>query len=270
MNGKINVTSHLNKGSTFEVIFKSIPIANEETTPPISLSSVDDVQFQQARILIIDTVGINREILKGYLTSYHFILFEATSGREVLLLLEQADDTQHPDVIIIDIDMRHQWGYQILEKIQILPNYKNIPIIAQTVSAKALKKKHSFTEILLKPVSKQDIVKSLMKIIPYTLNTRDEMIKNSLCEEFHAVELSAACIQQLNQLMLEYEHITTYLSMPDVDELGQKVIKIADIYQITPLTNYGQQLIMAADNYDIEKIMQLLQNFKILLKTLSD
>jgi hypothetical protein len=69
-------------------------------------------------------------------------------------------------------------------------------------------------------------------------------------------------------LLAQYEEITTYLSMPDVAELGQKIIDIAKHDNIQSLNNYAQQLIIAADNYDIEKIMQLLQNFSKWVKTL--
>ncbi|WP_353570700.1 PAS domain S-box protein [Candidatus Albibeggiatoa sp. nov. BB20] len=271
MNGSIHVSSDISKGSVFTVRFKSVLIiADEDSHPPTNLASVDDVQFQQSCILLIDTVGINREILKGYLASHHLILKEATAGREILLLLEQTNEIQKPDVIIIDIDMPHQWGYRILDRIQQIPCYQNIPVIAQTVSSSALQKAHSFTEILLKPVSKQNIIQSLMKLLPYTLSKQEDTAKIHLCDELIAATPSLQCIQQLQDLMAEYEHIATYLSMPNVDELGQKLIEIAQHYQIEPLANYGQQFIIAADNYDIEKIIQLLQNFTVLLKTLSN
>ncbi|MCV6637758.1 PAS domain S-box protein [Candidatus Albibeggiatoa sp. nov. NOAA] len=266
MNGQIELSSELNKGSVFTVIFHAVSIVDEEARPPINLTAVDDVQFQQAQILLIDTVGINREILKGYLAPYHLTFIETSSSRDILLLLEQPEEVQKPDVIIIDIDMPHQWGYQILEKIQQLPHYQHIPIIAQTVSTKALKKPHSFTEILLKPVSKQKIIQSLMRLLPYTLNKQDDMHKMQLCDELQFTDFPQQCTLQLQALVSEYEDIETYLSMPDVDALGSKIIDIAQHHQIDSLAHYGQQLVLAADNYDIEKIIQLLQNFTLSLK----
>jgi PAS domain S-box-containing protein len=262
MNGEIRVQSRVNKGSTFSVVFKSVPIANEEMGPTIMLNALDEIQFEPARIMIVDTVGINREILKGYLSQYNLTLMEATSSREVLLLMDEK-----PDVIIIDIDMPHRWGYNILEKVR---HHQHIPIIAQTVSMKALKETEFFTEILLKPVSKQNIISALTHLLPYTLGRVQDEPKNNLCDEIEIANLPQPCVQKLTALLVEYEEITTYLSMPDVTELGQKIIDIAKHDDIQILDNYAQQLIVAADNYDIEKIMQLLQNFSKWVKTLKE
>ncbi len=265
MNGKIELSSKVNKGSIFTVTFESVPIVNEESNLVLNFNSINDVQFQPAQILIIDIVGINREILKGYLAPYPFTLQEVTSGRDILLMLEQPEEI--PSVIIIDIDMPHQWGYRILERIQNIPTYQNIPIIAQTVSTKEIKKQQHFAEVLVKPVSKQDMIKSLMKLLSYSFTKPEDLTQNLLSNELKCENLPKSCIEKLLQLADKYEHVATYLSMPDVEELAKKVIKLAETYEIIHLANYGQELSIAADNYDIEKIMQLIQNFTLFIET---
>lgn len=261
MNGKIEVQSRLNQGSSFTVSFKHIPVLDELAATSIGLDTTHDVQFFAATILIIDTIGINREILRGYLTQYKFKLREITTTREILSLLQSDNFDYQPDLIIIDIDMPHQWGWQILAKLQQHPTLNRIPIVAQTVSSKIMAK-ISPHEVLLKPISKQNLIQTLMKLLPCTKNELRENI-NSANEqaELYSIDLSPDCRSALMALTAQHDMVSTYLSMPQIDAFAQEILQISTTYKLEKLAVYANQLLLAADNYDVEKIITLLEVF---------
>ena len=84
------------------------------------------------RILIVEDHEDNRKILRDLLTSAGFDLVEATTGEEGVALAE----TQHPDLILMDIQLPGLDGYEATRRIKTNPALHQIPIIA--VSSYAL------------------------------------------------------------------------------------------------------------------------------------
>jgi two-component system cell cycle response regulator DivK len=80
------------------------------------------------RILIIEDHEDNRKILRDLLTSAAFEVVEATTGEEGVALAE----TQHPDLILMDIQLPGLDGYEATRRIKANPALRPIPIIAVT------------------------------------------------------------------------------------------------------------------------------------------
>lgn len=81
-------------------------------------------------ILIVDDSTTARMLVHGYLTSEGFndvIYHEAEDGSEALKLIATLD--QKPDFIITDILMPVLNGYDFIEKVREIDDYKEIPII---------------------------------------------------------------------------------------------------------------------------------------------
>lgn len=80
------------------------------------------------RILIVEDQEDNRKILRDLLTSAGFALLEATTGEEGVSLAE----TEHPDLILMDIQLPGLDGYEATRRIKATPALRHIPIIAVT------------------------------------------------------------------------------------------------------------------------------------------
>ncbi len=80
------------------------------------------------RILVIEDHEDNRRIIRDLLTSAGYETIEAVTGEEGVALAE----TQHPALILMDIQLPDIDGYEATRRIKANPALRQIPIIAVT------------------------------------------------------------------------------------------------------------------------------------------
>ena len=80
------------------------------------------------RILVIEDIEDNRQIIRDLLTSFDYELIEATDGAEGVALAQ----SQHPDLILMDIQLPVMDGYEATRQIRAITELAQIPIIAVT------------------------------------------------------------------------------------------------------------------------------------------
>jgi two-component system cell cycle response regulator DivK len=79
-------------------------------------------------ILVIEDQEDNRRIMRDLFTNAGYEVIEATNGEEGVTLAE----TQHPDLILMDIQLPGIDGYETTRRIKINPDLSGITIIAVT------------------------------------------------------------------------------------------------------------------------------------------
>ena len=80
------------------------------------------------RILVVEDQADNRRILRDLLTSVGYEILEAVTGDEGVTLAT----TQHPDLILMDIQLPGLDGYEAARRIKANSALRHIPIIAVT------------------------------------------------------------------------------------------------------------------------------------------
>ncbi len=80
------------------------------------------------RILVVEDQEDNRRIVRDLLTRSGYEIVEAVNGEEGVTLAE----TQHPDLILMDIQLPLIDGYEAARRIKANPALQHIPIIAVT------------------------------------------------------------------------------------------------------------------------------------------
>ena len=85
------------------------------------------------RILVIEDTEDNRRILRDLLTAAGFEIIEATDGATGVAMAAE----QHPDLILMDIQLPVIDGYEATRRIKADPATRHIPIIAVTSYALA-------------------------------------------------------------------------------------------------------------------------------------
>lgn len=165
MNGTISVTSTIKKGTTFTIEFKNIRVS-EQVIEKTVLPENYDLKLSNSKILHVEDVVHNRELVKYYLEEYNVELHEAESGQEALEILE----TLTPDLIFMDIQMPGLNGYETTKIIRENEKLKAIPIIAITANATSEEiEKYSpiFDEYLIKPIAENKFKKIIVKYLEY-------------------------------------------------------------------------------------------------------
>jgi len=118
------------------------------------------------RILIVEDQEDNRAIMRDLLNTAGYNLIEAVDGEEGVRLAQ----SEHPDLILMDIQLPILDGYEATRRIRALAEVKSIPIIAVTSyalsgdEAKALAA--GCDSYVAKPFSPRELLAKVREFLP--------------------------------------------------------------------------------------------------------
>jgi signal transduction histidine kinase/FixJ family two-component response regulator len=140
MGGSIEVDSQANHGTRF-VVKLFLPEQPADSLPDKQVQNKpvgwSDQQGRTAlNILIVDNEETDRDLLSGWLTLPGFQLVLASSGEQAVERIKQGFS---PDVVLMDLAMPKMDGWQTLQALKQLPNWKAQCAVA-IVSANAFEK----------------------------------------------------------------------------------------------------------------------------------
>ncbi|MBD0347233.1 MAG: response regulator, partial [Coleofasciculus sp. Co-bin14] len=133
MGGDISVSSSLGQGSifTFDIQVHLTSPATVETKAPNRRVIGLEPNQPKYRILIVEDVEENRQLLVKLLEPLGFEVCEASQGQEAVALWQ----SWRPHLILMDIRMPVMDGYDATKRIKQAPNGHNTVVIALTASA---------------------------------------------------------------------------------------------------------------------------------------
>lgn len=167
MDGAIQVTSELNKGTEFvlQFTFKLQEQAQQPSTETVSTSD-----FSGKRLLLVDDNELNMEIAEELLLEAGFLVETAENG-QISVEMVQNSEAGYYDAILMDIQMPVMDGYQASREIRSLENkdLAEIPIIALTANAFDEDKKEALANgmnaHIAKPLDVAVLYETLEKIL---------------------------------------------------------------------------------------------------------
>lgn len=104
------------------------------SSPGDTIESIPTAEKSHAvpRVLVTDDDDTIRAVVKLMLEREGYEVIEATNGREVLQMMEQAPA---PDIIILDLMMPYIDGLQVIKKIRSHPEWERVPVIMLSANA---------------------------------------------------------------------------------------------------------------------------------------
>ncbi len=95
------------------------------TAPPVEEVEATDEQNRPARILVVDDVEDNRQLLRRRLEKQGYEVLTAEDGKQALAMVEQ----NAPDLLLLDIMMPELDGFAVLERLKGNKSTRDIPVI---------------------------------------------------------------------------------------------------------------------------------------------
>lgn len=120
---------------------------------------------EKKRILAADDAPFLLTIVKNILEGEGYEVITASDGLEAL----NKARTEHPDLIVLDVEMPKMPGYHVCRMLKFDEHYKHIPIIILTAKdgeeAKLTGLKTGADEYLAKPVDDKVLVETVEKLL---------------------------------------------------------------------------------------------------------
>ena len=253
MGGNITVSSQFGKGSTFCLTFPAKTCAIEaleknrlSAKKIIGLAKNEKVP----KVLVADDDAPSRDVLRLLLTSVGFVVAEAVNGKEAIILAQN----WQPDVILMDIVMPEINGIEAMQILKTSAKTKEMPVIVITASPFEEEHQNAIKAgsagFIRKPFIEAEVFEEIRKLLRISYIYAAQV---SLKETDEIITITPDDIAKLSkQLILE---IIEAAEAGDSSKL-QKIIEIA----VAPLSSeVGKKLQKFLDNYNYEKIVQLLR-----------
>jgi signal transduction histidine kinase/CheY-like chemotaxis protein len=271
MNGNIKLISKPGKGSSFTITFTNIKysdyLAEKESR---FLWNDAIINFKGSKILVVDDIPFNRNLVLAYLENYDLMLFEADSGESAVQMATE----NIPDLIFMDLRMPAMDGYIATQIIKSNPLLANVPIVALTASimhSEIAKAKNIFSGFLHKPVQKKSLINEMIKHLPFekteVQSAQDHDLAASVTFTGN-VEISAE-IKSIFQHELAFE-VTSQIDIMNIDnliELAEKLDLFATQHKLSQLKTKCGSLVDYIEAFDFEKIQKYLIEINDLFKS---
>ena len=267
MGGTLSVKSTLGVGSTFIIILKNVEVLGFEEA---SIQEEEDfnLSFYDAKILHVEDMYNNRELVKFYLESPNIELREAESGQKAIEILK----TFIPDLILMDIQMPGLNGYETTKIIRKNEKLKNMPIIALTANATnedIAKYSSIFDEYLTKPISEEILLKTIIKYLKHQ-KEKKEVAKNEKYSYFSEFKKEKAEIGIFSEefvqyfkdkILPQYEEVSDIMDMEESKEFANQLVIVGRKFKIESFRKFGVELMVANKNFQLSKMEELLKEF---------
>jgi chemotaxis family two-component system sensor kinase Cph1 len=273
LGGVLFLRSQPGRGSQFSFIFPDARVVEPAAIAKDAKSSPEDLaQFLPAKILVVDDVKSNRDLLGGYFSGTQHQVWFASDGVEAI----QFAIAHHPDVILMDLLMPNLNGREAAICLKRNPTTQDIPIAILTASIvphETLDLQEYCQAFLRKPIHRSQLVSLLKQFLPVgefvavTPATSATETSNPLWTCDRVPEL-LACLQNLEtSLWLE---IRQKLTRRTISAFADRLQKYAEDYHCTLLNEYANTLHRQLATFDWQAIPQTIEQFPHLCKTLAE
>ena len=262
MGGTITVISECGKGATFRIVLPEVEIApTSSSTPDEGLSDYHGVSFEPSTLLIADDIDYNREILQAYLVNFDFTFLHAADGQQALELLSE----KKVDLLFLDMKMPVMDGFEVCRRLRQSAQFRSIPIVG--ISASALKDdealiRRSCDGFLAKPVDKSELLRELMKHLPYRQD-KNKVGDVPPAEKSVAKYSKAQLVQLLSVIknhpaVKQRDDLLSTMSVNDILKLDDEFKKMTKECPQSDFLTWCQKFTHAATAFDLVLAEELL------------
>jgi signal transduction histidine kinase/CheY-like chemotaxis protein len=260
MQGTIHVESKLGRGTVFTLLFAKVRMASlDHSLVDDSEAIVTGVQFSNQKVLLVEDVKSNIELVQAYLLGTGLELLVATTGSQALEMIKHA----LPDVVLLDIQMPEMDGFGVLDRIRNALHEKDLPVVALTAyatSSEIAMMKSMFNGILLKPVVRNAVLSELMKFLSFSRIPHEHETNSDANPD---VQLDAAVQQQFKEHFISrYSKVKETMFLDELQAFASEVVDYGNAEKIPVLSRRGEDLARAIKNFDFVRINASLAQFE--------
>jgi len=263
MNGDIKLQSEENKGSTFSIILNDLEVSNKFNNQK-NISLDEEVEFQKSSILIVDDIEVNRKLISAALENKNIIIYEAINGQEAVDFIKSTK----PDLIFMDIKMPVMDGIEATKIIKQKDSSTNIVALTTSIRIKEMGETISlFDGYMTKPINYELLIKEMKRFLPHK-NIQIKKVKentlNSLSLDKRNINIFRRDFKY--KIKDSWVKASQGCSFEDILEFSKALNTFAMENEQMSIQEYTKSLNHAIDDFDINTIENLIEDFSIFLK----
>ncbi len=259
-NGDVVVKSEPSKGSTFSLVLNKIKYDNSDTQN-IVVENID-YEFEVANVLVVDDIQTNRILIDAYLDDTPLKIYEACNGAVALDILK----SNKIDIVLMDIRMPVMDGYEATKIIKNDETLKNIPVVAVTASVvvnnKENMKKKGFDDFLRKPLTEELLLTCLSSFLPNKNLSKE--IQNTIKLDDQKLKKLFGELNNNSYIMDKFSEVKNINNFDAIKDFAKELYEISSSNGCEYICEYSQKLISAVDNFDLDMIESLFNDFELI------
>ncbi len=250
MGGELKVVSKEGEGSIFTLELPNIDIASlrkQEEKEEYKRKIV----FKKAKVLAVDDVEDNRELIVSDFEDTPIEVFTADNGKSAIEVFKKV----HPDLVLMDIRMPEMNGFEAAKE---LKKISDVPIVALTASISYENDEEIdlriFDGFLKKPILKEKLFEALSHFLPHTEAEIEKSEKEISLDE----EARYIIKRNKEKIGVLVEKAKTTNNFNDISQLYEALKSMAKKNENASLAAFVEMLGDAIATFDIAQIMKLL------------
>jgi len=263
LNAALSVDSKKDIGSRFDLLIKTPEVVDEGAVS--TEKNIKSIKFKAAKILIVDDIDVNRELIGEYLISQPFEILQAANGEEAINMVR----SERPDLVLMDVRMPIMNGIEATRIIKADDEISAVPVIAVTASVvednRADKKRGVFDYVLYKPLSREKLNQCLSHFLQVESAEMVHVVaggdSNQLDQELMSAE--ADFYTEIITYEDEIEKAKNRGSFSGMEVLFDRLCTLASEFDMPEFQRLIRQLRTANQSFDVEATQKLLTTLNL-------
>ena len=268
MGGSITVDSEPNKGSSFHIVIPNVKFKREAIEVIEYHFDHSSIMFDHLKMVIVDDVKNNRAFIADALANRGVDIHEAEDGVKGLALVKKIK----PDIVITDLRMPVMSGYQMLDEIRKDDLIKNTIVIAYSASVTKEQREKiessNFDGFLMKPVSISDLFNILtQKLADKAIQIQSDANKSD--DDFNdadILDIDGLLNTFENELVITWSTFKERQPIKEIKTFAERLIQVGEKHNSNKLKLYGEELKLAASNFNVKQIIKEIHKFPNLIE----
>jgi two-component system, chemotaxis family, CheB/CheR fusion protein len=259
MDSQIHIISSIGKGSSFWFDL-ALPLINSPSE--ILLEENEELEIigyqgQRQKILVVDDLNSNREILVDFLTTLGFEIIEAKSGAEAIALAQE----HQPDLLLLDLVMPGMDGWSVTRHLRKQPQFAHLPVIIVSASTLSTDESQAYevgaNNFLAKPFD----FEQLLRIIEQHLNLIWITPHHSQRSLLTPTSLPMPNLTDQSLVIPSREILTRLEELIIQGDIRGSIFYVATLDQQVELRPFIQQVTQLGETCQIKKLKDFIQQY---------
>ncbi|WP_162932124.1 ATP-binding protein [Solimonas sp. K1W22B-7] len=252
MGGSLEVESAPGQGSIFRIL---LPRVAAVSTPPPEQAAISVEHEEALRILVVDDVELNRELLRAMFKDTPHDLLLASDGLSALQIVRE----QQPQVLLLDLLMPGVDGFETLRRLRAVPSLAPPRVIAVTATSlrgEQAELRKQFDGYVAKPFTRDGLFAEIRRVMAKAAEP------NASSAAGPALPLPETVRHRLERLLVrDWPAVCAAPAMRDVKNFAQALDELALAAGHETLRVYARELNDAAFAFDALRVEALLEEF---------